>query len=249
MQHSPDTLIDLLTDQAEARPDARALLWQHRAISYSALLRSVQRFAAQCAARYQPGDRIGVLAWNCPEFVSLLYAVPAAGQILVPLNARLAGAELSEQIRAAGIRTLLGHDELLEKIAASPGLEQISLEQDLEAWLATPTPALSGEFLGRPDDPAWILFTSGTTGRPKGATLTHRSLLAGLESAAHGRPVRSDDRYLFPFPLFHIAAHNVLLQHQHGACVVLLRSFTAGSVLEYANREMIADALNGRQKL
>ena len=78
---------------------------------------------------------------------------------------------------------------------------------------------------------AWILFTSGTTGKPKGAVLTHRSLLAGLRSAALGRPVQAEDRYFYPFPLFHVAAHNVLLQHQFGAAVVLARRFDAAETL------------------
>jgi acyl-CoA synthetase (AMP-forming)/AMP-acid ligase II len=89
----------------------------------------------------------------------------------------------------------------------------------------------------QPDDPVWILFTSGSTGRPKGAVLTHRSFMAGLRSAALARPVEPADKYYYPFPLFHVSAHNVLLQHLHGASVVLARAFDAKDTLQ-ACREL-----------
>jgi acyl-CoA synthetase (AMP-forming)/AMP-acid ligase II len=96
-------------------------------------------------------------------------------------------------------------------------------------WLAAGSGAELPKLVSTDD--AWLLFTSGTTGQPKGAVLTHRSLCAGLESAASGRPVQAGDRYLYPFPLFHVSAHNVLLQHKFGAAVVLLTGFDASKVL------------------
>ncbi len=114
-------------------------------------------------------------------------------------------------------------------------------DDDYETWRANERsaelPATCGE------DPVWILFTSGSTGRPKGAVLSHRSLLAGLRSAALARPVNADDKYYYPFPLFHVAAHNVLLQHQYGAAVVLARSFDAADTLR-ACRELQVTAMS-----
>ena len=82
------------------------------------------------------------------------------------------------------------------------------------------------------DRPAWVIFTSGSTGRPKGAMLSHHSLLAAVAAASAARPVAPDDCYLYPFPLFHVSAYNVLIQHRYGRPVVLLRSFDAAEVLE-----------------
>lgn len=226
-------LHDLPARWAASDPDRVALWWKGLPTTFGQLCARVARLAGRLAATGHPGDRIGVLAWNCPAFIELIYASSAAGRILVPLNARLAPAELAQQLRYTETDLLFVDPELLQPLALRqdlpPGLQSIRLDADYEAWLTAgplaPLPAPAGE------DPAWILFTSGTTGRPKGAVLTHRSFLAGLRSAALGRPVAPRDRYYYPFPLFHVAAHNVLLQHQYGAAVVLARSFDAGDTL------------------
>lgn len=232
-------LHDLPAIQAQRQPDAVALWWQGAPTTYGQLNRRVEQLAARLAAVGETGDRVGVLAWNGPQFIELIYACAASGRILVPLNARLAPAEWLYQLRAADVGMLFADGDLLQSLCTHPdfppGLATIDLQAAHESWLpggpAAPLPAL------HPDDPAWILYTSGSTGRPKGAILSHRSFLAGLESAALARPVAAGDKYLYPFPLFHVAAHNVLLQHQHGAAVVLLRAFAAEETLR-ACREL-----------
>lgn len=223
----------MLPTQAAIRPLAPALWWQGQPIDYASLNQRVLQLASRIAAQGAPGDRIGVLAWNCPEFIELIYAAAAAGRILVPLNARLAPAEWLYQLQSAGVLTLFGDDTLLASLLEHPdfpgNVETIPLQAGYSQWLENGATAVLPETAA--DDPVWILYTSGTTGRPKGAVLTHRSFLAGLRSGALGRPVKADDIYLYPFPLFHVAAHNVLLQHQYGASVVLLRSFDASATL------------------
>ncbi|MEE4144825.1 MAG: AMP-binding protein [Halieaceae bacterium] len=228
-----DRLQQLLAAQAARRPGGIALWWRGVPTTYAALYERVRALAARLAASGAVGDRVAVLAWNCPEFVELIYAVPASGRVLVPLNARLAPAELAYQLQAAGVSTLFGDPELLQPLrqqGLAADMVVIDLEVGYPQWLAggptAPLPATD------PGDPVWILYTSGSTGRPKGAVLTHESFMAGLRSAALGRPVVPGDKYLYPFPLFHVAAHNVLLQHQYGAAVVLTRSFDAAATLE-----------------
>ena len=227
-------LQQLLAEQASKRPEAPALWWRGEASSYASLQEQVLLLAGRLAATGAPGDRVAILAWNCPEFVQLIYAVPAAGRILLPLNARLAPAELLYQLNSAGVSTLLGDAQLLRPLLAHPefppSINTITLGADFQRWLTTGSPAALPATAE--DDPVWILYTSGTTGRPKGAVLSHRSFLAGLRSAALARPVQAQDRYLYPFPLFHVAAHNMLLQHQYGASVVLMKSFEAGAVIK-----------------
>jgi acyl-CoA synthetase (AMP-forming)/AMP-acid ligase II len=230
MEHSDahcDKLEQLITAQATRQPNRVALWWQGRATTYTYLNKRVHALAGRLASAGNVGDRVAVLAWNCPEFLELIYAVPASGKILVPLNARLSPTELVYQLQSAGVSSLFGDPELLGPLLREDSFPRhitvIDMQAGYESWLGSgpmaPLPQTE------PTDPVWILFTSGSTGRPKGAVLTHQSFLAGLRSAALGRPVAATDRYLYPFPLFHVAAHNVLLQHQHGAAVVLSRSF------------------------
>lgn len=229
---------EILFKQAAQNPSSVALYWHDSAISFSALSTSVHDLAASLSAIGQKGDRVAVLAWNSLQFIELIYAVAASGRILVPLNARLAPAELSYQLDLTGTSLLFGDEVLLaplrKTMVTRQNIKLIGFQSDYESWQRNSNVAVLPKT--NEDDIAWILFTSGSTGRPKGAELTHRSFMAGLRSGATGRPVKKDDRYLFPFPLFHVAAHNVLLQHQFGAAVVLMKSFDAGDTL-HAIRE------------
>jgi len=230
---APRLLHEIIARQARSNPGATALRCGEQALDYRALQTNIGRLASRIAAAGKPGERIALLAWNCIEFVELIYAIPAAGRILVPLNARLAPAELAYQLSHSGARTLVGDPDLLAPLLqhtdCPPDLEVIALGEQYEHWRDSAEDTVLPPV--QADDAVWILFTSGSTGRPKGAVLTHQSFLAGLESAALGRPVLPGDRYYYPFPLFHVAAHNVLLQHLYGAQVVLARSFNAADTL------------------
>jgi acyl-CoA synthetase (AMP-forming)/AMP-acid ligase II len=231
-------LQQIIERQAAAQPRGTALWWQGKAIDYATLQRNITAVAARLSTDGARGDRIAVLAWNCAEFVELMYGVPAAGRILVPLNARLAPAELAYQLQHSGATLLFAEQALLQPLQAHadnlPGIRTVLLQQEYTQWRDIVPPAVPPQqtMPARPDDPVWILFTSGSTGRPKGAVLTHRSFLASLESAALARPVARNDRYYYPFPLFHVSAHNVMLQHLYGAAVVLARSFDAAETLQ-----------------
>jgi acyl-CoA synthetase (AMP-forming)/AMP-acid ligase II len=223
------TLADILPCQAATNPEAAALWWQGSPISYQTLNHRVETIAARLASEGKKGDRIGVLMWNSPTFLELIYAIARAGRIMVPLNARLAPAEWQYQLQSTDCSLLFADEELLEKLA-DPALTTIASGDEYEEWQAGSPRGTPPQLL--PEDIAWILFTSGSTGRPKGAQLSHAAFIAGLDSAALARPVLPGDRYFYPFPLFHVAAHNVLLQHRFGASVVLSRAFDAQETLE-----------------
>lgn len=230
---TPRLLTDIVAHQARRAPDSAALSCQGEQLDYASLWRNIQRLAHRLASSGVPGDRVALLAWNCNAFVEMIYGVPAAGRILVPLNARLAPAELIYQLHHSDAKILVGETSLLDPLLAHPDapddLTVIRLGQDYTGWRDEHVQSTLPEL--QPEDPAWLLFTSGSTGRPKAAILTHRSFLAGLESAALGRPVLPGDRYFYPFPLFHVAAHNVMLQHLYGAEVILAKSFNAAETL------------------
>jgi acyl-CoA synthetase (AMP-forming)/AMP-acid ligase II len=245
-------LHEVLEQSALRHPDLPALYFSEATLNYLQLWQRVQVCAAELSSRFRVGDRVAVLAWNSPDYLVLIYAASVARLILVPLNTRLARAEWDYQLHSTGASALFLDEVFVEQFedigsGAKPvlmGLSEFSAglgDTDVTAnhydsliaqgSQSVEVPQVAAEF-EHSDLPAWILHTSGSTGKPKGAVLTHRSFLAGLESAEQGRPVHPRDGYLYPFPLFHVSAHNVFLQHKHGACVYLLRSFDADAVLE-----------------
>ncbi|MEM9058277.1 MAG: AMP-binding protein, partial [Pseudomonadota bacterium] len=107
------TLPEIIERQALEAPKRTALWWESSTTSFGELQDRIQRLAGALAASGQAGDRVAVLAWNCPAFITLIYAVPAAGQVLVPLNARLAPAEWCDQLQRSGASRLFADPELL----------------------------------------------------------------------------------------------------------------------------------------
>ena len=250
----PHYLHEVLEHSANRHPDLPALgsLSATEAMSYSQLWVKVRACASKLSKRFQAGERVAILAWNSTDYVTLIYAASLARLVLVPLNTRLAQAEWDYQLRATGASAVFLDDVFEAQFVSQRSYDSpIHLNfSEFNADLAEECslrvsdtavidqPQISNEGTPLPieshhsDSPVWILHTSGSTGKPKGAVLTHRSFLAGLASAEQGRPVQPGDGYLYPFPLFHVSAHNVFLQHKHGACVYLLRSFDADAVLD-----------------
>lgn len=148
--------------------------------SYAELGGQVARLAGGLRhAGLQPGDRVAIAAKNCAEYLGLLYACWHAGLVAVPTNAKLHVSEFAFILENSGARLVFTTPDLTATIA---GTDVPSLERVIE--LGTPDyHALLGADAASmveraPEDPAWLFYTSGTTGRPKGATLTHRNLNA-----------------------------------------------------------------------
>ena len=187
------------------------------------------------------GDRVAVLGSNNLFYVELLYGLPSFGRICVPLNIRLSTKALINQINELDVKIIIGDSKIIDEL--NPFLSQNCLKVKFSSYRKW-CRSFSREFVIEEPvlntkDIAWLLFTSGTTGKPKAACITHKSLIAGLASANQGRPVLHDDCYLYPFPLFHIASHNVLHQHHKGAAVALLPSFDADEVLLLCEKQKI----------
>lgn len=174
------------------------------------------RFAARIAGAatglrdqfgLQPGARVAIVMRNRPEYLEALFAVWHAGLVAVPVNARLHRDEvayvlddsttslvLTDDEHADEIEPLVGTVDALRAAVLAPGA-------GWDRLTGSPPMALTDR---RPDDPAWLFYTSGTTGRPKGATLTHRNLLmASLSYFADIDPVAPQDSVLHLGPLSH----------------------------------------------
>ncbi len=185
---------------------------------------------------------------NRAEFVALLYAVPRAGCVLTMGNVRHTTDELLDvlgDVRPTVVLADRGNlNRLLERIDDLPGVGSWwSLDPGEPPRPARPVEELAARDAapgaGDPSDPVWLIHTSGTTGRAKGVVLTHSSILAAVRATAPARPMDDDDVYLFPFPLFHVAAYNVVHAHAHGRPVVLASRFDAADVLSMIERERI----------
>lgn len=154
-----------------------------------------------------PGDRVAIVMYNRPEYLVAQFAIWHAGLVAVPVNARLHRAEVAYILEHSGtkvaitdpdhaddLETLVGEVPSLKAVVVAPG------EQWERLGGFTPAALVSR----RPSDPAWLFYTSGTTGRPKGATLTNRNLLmASLSYYADIEPVDPGDSVLHAAPLSH----------------------------------------------
>ncbi len=147
--------------------------------TYASLAQRVERLAGGIAGGLglAPGDRVALTMGNCPEYLEILYACWQAGLVVVPINAKLHASEFAYILENAGVRLCFATPDLAATVGSLGGLERCIAVPDPEyEALLTSEPL---EVVPRgPGDTAWLFYTSGTTGRPKGATLTHRNLLA-----------------------------------------------------------------------
>jgi acyl-CoA synthetase (AMP-forming)/AMP-acid ligase II len=198
---------DVVTRGRDFYGDRLALVGASGARSYRALAQRVESLAAVLVDEgLEPGARLALLAPNGPEFVEVLLAASRIGAAVVPLNHRLVGPEVAYQVDDADAALALVHPRFAD-LAESAGLfarPYLLLDDDLERRLAR-TPAYAGP---RPDPTAVLiqLYTSGTTGRPKGCMLTQRNWTAAATSFAHAYDLHAADVVLTALPLFHVAA-------------------------------------------
>ena len=212
---------------AAARP---AVVCGDHVLDHAALAGRCERVGGAVAALgLRPGDRIAVLAANCHRYVELYLGVPCAGLALVPLNIRLAPAELVRIIEAAR-PALLVTDRDPGPLADA--VEQVMSFEEWDAVVEAAPPAPLG--IGVSDgDVAVVYFTSGTTGRPKGVVLTHRNLVANSFHKTIACGLRESDVFLAAGPFFHVAGTAPVLSLVWlGASLVVLPGFDASACLD-----------------
>jgi long-chain acyl-CoA synthetase len=174
----------------------------------------------------KPGDRVAIVTKNCTEYVELLFAIWHAGLAAVPANARLHGAELGYIIEQSGARVCFASSGLADVIAphAPKTLERLIRIDGAgyEALLGADPLSLVPRSGG---DLAWLFYTSGTTGKPKGAMLTHRSLReATFAYASEVDPVAAGDSILHAAPMSHGSGLYVMAHVAFGAVNAVVES-------------------------
>ncbi|MEL7421446.1 MAG: AMP-binding protein [Bacteroidota bacterium] len=212
-------------------------------INYYDLNRLSNRLAHILATEYgvKKGDRIAVLSENCLEYVLLFVTAQKQGFILVPLNYRLASPELDYLLQVTEPQLLIWETQFAEKIRACKRFNTGSYHVTIEVLTDTcdPTRYEAEDQNGpmeviEPDQPLFILFTSGTTGFPKGAIYTHRMLLWNSINTSMSLLCNPDSRTVNCMPPFHTGGWNVLTTPflHHGGYTCIVRKFEPEKVLQ-----------------
>ena len=229
------TLGRWIRDRARTTPQRIAIDQLGRQITYAELDDASERFAAALSARgLEHGDRVATLTGNSPEHVAVFFACAKAGLILVPLSWRLAPAELAYQLDDSEPAVFLVEDEFAE-LARATGHPSAPLS------LPDTPQGQSLRHVVSDDDPLLLVYTSGTTGRPKGALLTHANCFWTNLSFDLATGVHGDDVVLQILPQFHCGGWNVhaLLAWWKGATVVLERTFDPARCLALIEEKRI----------
>jgi acyl-CoA synthetase (AMP-forming)/AMP-acid ligase II len=238
---------DIIGLNADKTPGRLALVDGERELTFGQLHDRATRLANALLQLAQPGDRIAILSQNVAEYVECYYGVPAAGMALTFLNYRLHPKEWAWILDNAEAKAVILERSFVEQLspllAEVPSLQHvividggggpgtIDYQEMLASAASTPPPVQVGE-----DETAWLIYTSGTTGFPKGAMLTHRSLVtAVVESVIEYQPM-SDERNLMAFPLCHVAGYSVPVNHLRGGLVVLMRAYEPEQFMEMVQR-------------
>jgi long-chain acyl-CoA synthetase len=237
-------LAAIATDGAGRWPDSPAIRLGDAALSFAALDDASARLATLLRDNgLEPGDRVGVMLPNVPEFPVAYYGVLRAGGVVVPMNVLLKRREIAFYLEDSGAELLLAWQGFCAEArdgTADAGSELIEVESasfaaTLEGLEPTPGLADTGE-----EDTAVILYTSGTTGKPKGAELTHANLSRNAEvSSRTTSEIQAGDVVLGALPLFHSFGQTVAMNASLGvgACLTLVPKFEPGEALATMQRD------------
>jgi long-chain acyl-CoA synthetase len=235
-----------LVEAKNMYPTRPAVRLDDLVLTYEALDERSARVAGLLAARgVEPGDRVGLMLPNLPQFAMLYYGVLRVGAVVVPMNPLLKAREVEFYLGDSGAKAIFAWDAVAReaaKGAEAAGADFVPVapaEFDRLLGDHAPESAVAGR---ADDDTAVILYTSGTTGKPKGAELTHANLLRNAAVAAttlfHLEP---EDVVMGCLPLFHSFGQTCGLNAAvgSGACLTLLPRFDPGKALEVIQRDRV----------
>lgn len=231
--------------RARKTPQRTALIHGDTAVTYAQLYARTTRLAqALRALGLRRGDRIAYLGPNHPSYLETLFAAGALGAVFVPLNPRLAGPEIAYQLGDSGAKALVYAPTLAGLVAGLPGNADVRTYVEVGARYEELIDGASEEPVDQPvtaDDTCIIMYTSGTTGRPKGAMLTHGNLTWNAINVLVDTDLIADERALVSALLFHTAGLNMLtlpVLLKGGTCV-LVESFDPAATLDLIERHRI----------
>ena len=246
----------MLRESARAHPDKPIVLFEGGGLTYAEMDALSDRFAWGLRKEgIQPRQAVALQLPNVPQFLIAYFGILKAGSVVVPLNPLLKAPEVAYQLTNSEARALVTwHTFAVEaaKGAADAGVDRIyvanvpgalgeSVGRPFEELLAGEQPETPLLEQTQPGDTAAILYTSGTTGRPKGAELSHFQLYMNAETPGRLFGVRDDDVVLVVLPLFHVFGLSSQLNVcvRFGATMSLVPRFEVGKVLEAIQRDRV----------
>lgn len=214
----------------EKRREKIAIYWGEKEFSYATVFGQVCALVAELTGKLgvKPGDRVAIWVRNCPEFVPAVFGVLSAGGVVVPINNFLKPPEVSYILNDAGANVLITDADLATHFealkSARPSLQLLRVESSAD--LRPPTSGLQPGAGRTESDLAALLYTSGTTGHPKGAMLTHGNFLHNVASCVEALKVQEDERVIVALPQFHSFMFTVgtLLPMLCGGGILLLKT-------------------------
>jgi acyl-CoA synthetase (AMP-forming)/AMP-acid ligase II len=224
------------------QPDKVALIdvASERSVTFGELIGQIESAAGGLVASgLQPNEVVAICGFNTIAYVVAAHAVWRAGGVVVTVNPLFPVGEMQTELVDAGAVTLLAASETMARAveaAQRAGISRVQALEDLPAGVAPPTPKV------RPDDTALILYSSGTTGLPKGVELTHRNLIASLFQLHWGDLAREDDVLLALSPFFHVVGlHGVMnLGMFAGSAIVIFARYDFPKLLGAIQRYRIS---------
>ncbi len=249
----PYNLTELLDETVKKFSEKEALIGHLQRFNYQKLSVLVNNLAANFSRGWQvcKGDRVALLLNNSPEFAMALFALARLGAITVPINTRLKATELQFVLNDSGAKFLITDpviwNELENKVSLLTTLEKVFItgEQIPEGTIpfspllmdASPVPSANvGE-----DETAVIMYTSGTTGKPKGAMITHLGMIHSALNYVQVLGTCPDERTLLTVPLFHVTGLIGQIIHMFvlGGTVVLMESYKTEHMIQLIEKEKI----------
>ena len=256
MTTTTSRLHDFLDHWADARPETQFAVQGERRLTYRDALDAVNRLAnAFVNAGLRVGDRVAVLSKNSIEYVLIYFAASKAGVVVVPLNYRLAVPEWTyilndakpRMLIAAGqyrtaVDTFRSELETVERFVASDAVGLVGGE-NLQEWLSN-EPDTPPERLVTEENDVYQMYTSGTTGHPKGAVLTHRAVTANVVQIGHTLQLEPAERSLVVAPLYHAGAvPTTFTCVSRGGCLYIQGDFDPSEVVRALSEERISYAV------
>jgi O-succinylbenzoic acid--CoA ligase len=245
----PPSVYAMFSAAVTGHPDALAVIGNERRWTYRAAQAEVERIAAGLAAGHiGQGDRVAMFISNRPEFIFVFYAIEYLGAIAVPVGVREQRPGLAYMLQQCGARAIVFDSELAARIPDAAEVPSIMLRiaiggavdgaQQLDQLECMPG-SLGAAYQPREEDTAVILYTSGTTGKPKGATLTHLNIVHSVLHFQHCFGLQTTDRAALVVPASHVTgliAVIATMVHVAGS-ILVIGEFKAAIFLAQAAQE------------